>query len=389
MVAVRFCDDVTYRQKDKTLDLKVMGLSLPKRCKGKVMFVDCSFCSLTAFPVHLLHLEYLEELHMEGNFVCSLPSEISQLKNLRVLYLHENLLSCVCGDLGRLSQNLRSLDLSYNPFKCPEQMQDVLHRLHGLRELRLYRLDLKELHDFICKNLFRLEILGLALRGLNLCVLDLSQNSLTDIPMEILSLVHLEDLSLDDNRLRAFILGLQIPAGIQLLSKIKNLGLSGNQFSTFPTAVCELLLLEKLYLGQDQGMKLHSLPQTITQLTKLKELYLDNNNLVGLPNSIGKMQRLQVLDLHNNKLKALPKTIGCLTGNMCVFRNERLKKLYLQTNNLSSLPVDFSNLRNLGILTLTENPMTAPPLEVCEQGAKAVVRYLKEKICRGANCLKV
>ena len=69
------------------------------------------------------------------------------------------------------------------------------------------------------------------------------------------------------------ILDPQIPAGIQSLSKIKILGLSGNQFSTFPTAICELLLLEKLYLGQDQGIKLASLPQTISQLTVRMQFY--------------------------------------------------------------------------------------------------------------------
>ncbi|XP_062377925.1 LOW QUALITY PROTEIN: leucine-rich repeat and IQ domain-containing protein 4-like [Sardina pilchardus] len=191
-MAVRFYYDMTNRQKDKALGLNT-GLSLPKRCKGHVLFVDCSLCALTAFPAHLLHLEHLEELlHMEGNFICSLPSAISQLKNLRVLYLHENLLSCVCEDLGRLSQNLHSLDLSHNPFKCPEQTQEVVHRLHGLRELRLYKLDLKQLRDFICKTLFRLEILGL------------SDNALSALPSEITNLLFLREIYLNNNLFQMF-----------------------------------------------------------------------------------------------------------------------------------------------------------------------------------------
>ena len=48
-----------------------------------------------------------------------------------------------------------------------------------------------------------------------------------------------------------------------------------------------------------------------------------------------------------------------------------------------------SKYLNLCILMLAENPMTDPPLEVCEQGAAAVVSYLKEKIWREASCLKV
>lgn len=47
---------------------------------------------------------------------------------------------------------------------------------------------------------------------------------------------------------------------------------------------------------------------------ELKELYLENNNLMDLPGSIGMLEKLQVLDLHNNKLQELPNTIACLSG---------------------------------------------------------------------------
>lgn len=73
------------------------------------------------------------------------------------------------------------------------------------------------------------------------------------------------------------------------MSKLKNLGLSANKFFTFPMAICKLVLLEKIYLGQDQGVKLTLLPQTINQLRVrvpfyamylIKSLYIYHNTLI-------------------------------------------------------------------------------------------------------------
>ncbi|XP_041924858.1 leucine-rich repeat and IQ domain-containing protein 4-like isoform X1 [Alosa sapidissima] len=331
MVAVRFCDDVTYRQKDKTLDLKVMGLS--KRRKGKVMFVDCSFCSLTALPVHLLHLEYLEELHMEGNFICSLPSEISQLKNLRVLYLHENLLSCVCRDLGRLSQNLRSLDLSHNPFKCPEQMQDVLHRLHGLRELRLYRLDLKELHDFICKNLFRLEILGL------------SDNSLTALPSEITNLLFLREIYLNNNLFQFF------PAGLGKLPHLEIIDVGRNQIVTVSDYDCGSSW-KKLFVAFN---RLSSFPRSLCKFGRLTVLDVSSNSLTRLPHCFRALRGLVDLALSNNMLRTFPAQI-CMLNSLHV--------LYLKNTGLKELHPNVVNLQNLCVLDLSQNSLTDFPMEI-------------------------
>lgn len=44
------------------------------------------------------------------------------------------------------------------------------------------------------------------------------------------------------------------------------LGLTGNQFLSFPEEIFSLESLEKLYIGQDQGAKFTSLPEHISKL---------------------------------------------------------------------------------------------------------------------------
>lgn len=58
----------------------------------------------------------------------------------------------------------------------------------------------------------------------------------------------------------------QLPSDFGLLSKLKILGLTGNQFPSFPEEILSLKCLEKLYIGQDQGAKLTHMPECIRKL---------------------------------------------------------------------------------------------------------------------------
>lgn len=58
----------------------------------------------------------------------------------------------------------------------------------------------------------------------------------------------------------------QLPSDFGSLSKLKILGLTGNQFSSFPKEILSLASLEKLYIGQDEGAKLTHLPECIKRL---------------------------------------------------------------------------------------------------------------------------
>ena len=65
------------------------------------------------------------------------------------------------------------------------------------------------------------------------------------------------------------------------------------------------------------------------QLTNLKRLDLDDNQLTSLPPEIGQLTSLRVLSLSNNQLTSVPAEIGQLTN---------LQVLRLYSNQLTSLP---------------------------------------------------
>ncbi|MBD3350322.1 MAG: TIR domain-containing protein, partial [Candidatus Lokiarchaeota archaeon] len=88
---------------------------------------------------------------------------------------------------------------------------------------------------------------------------------------------------------------------------------------------------------------LSSLPDSIGNLTSLKELYLIGNTLNSLPESIGSLTSLEQLSLGSNELSSLPETIGSLTS---------LKELRLNGNKLSSLPDGIGSLTSLERLYL-------------------------------------
>ncbi|MDY6896522.1 MAG: COR domain-containing protein, partial [Cyanobacteriota bacterium] len=100
-----------------------------------------------------------------------------------------------------------------------------------------------------------------------------------------------------------------------------------------------------------------SLSAEIGQLTNLQSLYLDNNQLSSLPAEIVQLTNLQFLHLSSNKLSSLSAEIGQLTN---------LQSLYLDNNQLSSLPAEFGQLTNLQSLYLSENKLSSLPAEIVQ-----------------------
>lgn len=121
--------------------------------------------------------------------------------------------------------------------------------------------------------------------------------------------------------------------------------------------------------------QLTMLPASIGNLTKMRELIIDNGNgcamSVAVPASIGKLQNLRVLRLYGaiESAKPLPAIIGELRGLevLDLGRNglktlppfiaklSNLKTLRLDYNALKSIPAFVGNLKNLETLSLNAN----------------------------------
>jgi hypothetical protein len=164
---------------------------------------------------------------------------------------------------------------------------------------------------------------------------------------------------------------IEVPPEIGQLTNLKVLFLDINELRNLPPEIGQLINLEVLSLHMNQ---LVSLPPEIGQLSNLRVLSVSHNQLVNLPSEIGQLISLQELYLNNNQLTSLPSEIGELAN---------LQRLDLYSNVLHHLPSEMGNLSRLastdGYLYIRNNPLISPPRGVVEQGTAAVLAYLRNQ----------
>ncbi|XVE48423.1 hypothetical protein DITRI_Ditri01bG0001100 [Diplodiscus trichospermus] len=204
-----------------------------------------SFNSL--IPLWLFNLTGLTELYLTWDFFSgSIPAEFSNLKNLQVLDLSDNLNleGQIPGLFGNLSK-LQSLDLSANNF-------------HG---------DIHELFSgFSSSPNNKLELL------------DLSSNSLRG----------------------------ELPESLGLLKYLQHLDLSSNSFwGSIPSSVGSLLALRKLDLSYN--MMNGTIPESFGQLSRVVDMNLVANSWKGLLSEthLMNLRRLQHFRLTTERTRSL------------------------------------------------------------------------------------
>ncbi len=136
--------------------------------------------------------------------------------------------------------------------------------------------------------------------------------------------------------------------------EIIDLILEGGAISVIPKEIAQLTSLEFLDLKRN---RLSTLLAEIGQLTSLIELRLSFGfgNLSELPPEIGQLKNLKYLSIAGNELSSLPPEIGQLTN---------LENLILNENQLTSLPPEIGQLTNLEVLRLDRNQLTELPPEI-------------------------
>lgn len=167
----------------------------------------------------------------------------------------------------------------------------------------------------------------------------------------------------------------EVPNSISKLENLQQLWLGGNELITLPESIVKL---KKLQLLDIYGNKITTLPDGFEALQNLEILDLGSNKFKGIPTVVYELKNLKEFRFYNNKLKKLEDEITSL-DSLEVLRlgiNKirklpddfgeltQLEELYLPNNRLRKLPSSFTDLEKLATLDLSYNRFWSIPEEI-------------------------
>ncbi|KAJ6765029.1 LEUCINE-RICH REPEAT-CONTAINING [Salix koriyanagi] len=309
---------------------------------------------LSKLPDSIGGLASISELQLDGTSISDLPEQIGGLKMIQKLLLRN------CTSLRALPEaigmilNLTTIDLfGCNITELPESFGKlenlemlILNECKKLHKLPDSTGELKSLCHLLMKktavtvlpgnfgNLSRLMILEMQKDPLES---PRTQDQSAVLPNFFTKLSLLEELNA-----RAWRISGKIPDDFEKLSSLKVLDLGNNNFSSLPSSLCGLSLLQKLHLPHcEELVSLPPLPPSLEEL--------DASNCFGLETiaDVSGLERLTLLDITNcEKVVDIP-GIECL---------KFLKRLYMSCCKACSLKVKrrlskvcLRNIRNLSM----------------------------------------
>lgn len=400
---------------------KLQSLSEDVKLLPALVILDIHDNQLSSLPDSIGDLEQLQKLILSQNKLTELPSGLWRLTNLRCLHLQQNLIEQIPQDLGQLVnlddldlsnnhlmdvpeslanlKNLVKLNLSCNKLKslppaisemknlrmldCSrnqlESVPPVLAQMESLEQLYLRHNKLKFLPKLpSCKTLKELHCGNNQIEMLEadllkhlsaLSYLELRDNKVKSLPEEITLLQGLERLDLTNNDISS------LPCGLGTLPKLKSLALEGNPLRAIRRDLLtkgtgELLkyLRSRVQEQPDGGSKEEpktamTLPSqakiNVHAIKTLKTLDYSEKHEASIPDEVFDAvddSPVAHVNFSKNQLMAVPPRILEL--------KDTLADINLGFNKLTSIPVDFSMLKQLGHLDLRNNLLISLPMEL-------------------------
>lgn len=232
--------------------------------------------------------------------------------------------------------NLEEIDLSANPNLDLRQAINILTTNKKLKVIHLSENNLSELPVNITN-----------LKELKQITLD--ENNFSDIPQILLELKHLEYISFFDNKIST------ISLKETDLPNLESINLCYNNLIDFPTDLSKLKNLKYIIMWYSKVEKIS--PQ-IKNLKNIEVLNLEGNRIKNLPSEFSELQNLKKLSFRNNQLE---------TDDLKpIWKLRNLEELEIERNNIKEIPQDISNLRKLKNLSIGINPIKTIPASISE-----------------------
>ena len=118
------------------------------------------------------------------------------------------------------------------------------------------------------------------------------------------------------------------------------------------------------------GTRIQHLSLALFKYSWLTGLYLNHNQISSIPHQIKQLKALTVLDLTGNQLMSVPPELGMLSA---------LKELFLFDNMLQTLPFELGSLHQLEMLGMDGNPLNTQLKKILQtEGTPALIAYMRD-----------
>ncbi|XP_009874636.1 PREDICTED: leucine-rich repeat serine/threonine-protein kinase 1-like, partial [Apaloderma vittatum] len=307
----------------------------------------------------------LLEVDVSSNRLSTLPSGFLHLKNLKKLIASKNYMEKLFDEETTTNwiglRKLQEFDVSDN--RLVELPTVFLYCFKSLNILNVSRNQLKVFPDpWACP--------------LKCC--KASRNSIEFLPdaLTIFWKNHLREVDFSENLLK------EVPPGLFQLEALVSLKLLGNQLVALPSQNkwnCKQLKsldLSKNQLGKsDEGFKTKRIPFFTTKSRVLRG-GPEAGPFLEFPAFLS--DSLEVLYLNDNQLDSVPQSVCLLKG---------LTELYLGNNpGIRELPPELGQLANLWQLDIEELNISNVPAEIRKEGPKTVLAYLRAQLRKAEKC---
>jgi Leucine-rich repeat (LRR) protein len=140
---------------------------------------------------------------------------------------------------------------------------------------------------------------------------------------------------------------LSLPKGLDKLSNLKTLDISGNNFTLLPSQLTLIPNLEELYLNNVKHLNLDQTFNVINRITHLKRLHLDSIPNFKLPKTIEENTSIEYISMRYDDLNTIPKQINSF---------KHLKELNIEGNSIRVIHKYLLKNKELESLSLSISP---------------------------------